>query len=355
MRIALVAPPFISVPPKVYGGTELFVANLAEGLRRRGHDPVVYANGESTVDAELRYFYAKAQWPIRGEIYDNLKDFHHSGWSIKDATRDCHLIHLNNSPGLVCSQFVDLPFVCTLHHPHVPGLSDFYSHYPDVNYVTISDFQRRKEKMPKLRTIHHGIALSLYSLDLTARREHLTFLGRIAPMKGTHIAIQIAKRAGIPLKIAGVVQPLFRDYFDSEVKPHVDGKFIEYLGEVDMEAKNELFRTSRALVFPIQWDEPFGLVMIEAMACGVPVLALPGGSVEEVIKHGVSGYIAKSPEELAEFARKLDLAPASVRQYTQERFSVQSMVDSYIQLYQEVMQAERAGADEEQIKRPAVA
>src|SRR5579864_5176651 len=209
MKIALVAPPFIPVPPKVYGGTELFIANLAKGLKQRGHTPVVYANGESSIDAELRFIYSGSQWPIKGEIYDNLKDLHHSAWAIRDASRGCDVIHLNNSPGLTCSQFVDLPFVYTVHHPHVPVLSDFYSHYPAVNFVSISDFQRRKESMRRIRTIHHGIDTELYVMDPHATRDHLTFLGRIAPIKGTHTAIQIAKLAGIPLKIAGEVQPMF--------------------------------------------------------------------------------------------------------------------------------------------------
>jgi len=355
MKIALVAPPFISVPPKVYGGTELFIANLADGLKRKGHEPVVFANGESTIGAELRSYYAQAQWPIQGDIYDNLKDFHHSGWAIKNAARDCQLIHLNNSPGLVCTEFVDLPFVYTLHHPHVPGLSDFYSYYPHVNFVTISEFQRDKEKMPKMHTIHHGIDTSLYSLDLSAKKKHLSFLGRIAPIKGTHLAIQIAKRAGIPLKLAGEVQPLFRDYFEREIKPHIDGKFIEYLGEVDMDGKNELFRTSLALLFPIQWNEPFGLVMVEAMACGVPVLALPGGAVEEVVKHGISGFVGKSPEELAEFAQKLDLDPVLVRQYVQDHFSVETMVQNYLRLYEKVLLGKSVAPQEEVNEHPAAA
>src|SRR5579864_3699713 len=354
MKIALVAPPFIPVPPKVYGGTELFIANLAKGLKKKGHTPVVYANGESTTGAELRYIYATSQWPIKGEIYDNLKDLHHSAWAVHDASRDSDLIHMNNSPGLTCSQFVDLEFVYTVHHPHVPALSQFYSQYPSVNFVTISDFQRSKETMPRLSTIHHGIETSLYELDLRAKRDHLTFLGRIAPIKGAHTAIQIAKLAGIPLKIAGEVQPLFREYFEREIKPQVDGRFIQYLGEVDMQAKNELFRGSVALLFPIQWNEPFGLVMVEAMACGVPVLAFPGGAVEEIVQDGVSGYIGRTPKELADFAQNLNIDRARVRDYVERSFSVESMAGKYLDLYEEIANG-AAKPERPEHKRPAVA
>src|SRR6059058_6081793 len=138
MRIALIAPPFICVPPKMYGGTELFVAQVAEGLKKRNIDLVVYTNGESEIDVERRWLYDKAQWPIKGEIYDNLKDINHTSWSIADAARHCDVIHLNNLPGLANSRVVNLPFVYTIHHPHLPDLSEFYQYFPEVNYVTIS-------------------------------------------------------------------------------------------------------------------------------------------------------------------------------------------------------------------------
>jgi glycosyltransferase involved in cell wall biosynthesis len=256
---------------------------------------------------------------------------------VQDAVQTCDIVHLNNLPGLVHSRYVPTPFVYTIHHPHEPGLSEFYRFYPGVNYVTISDFQRRRETMPHMRSIHHGIDLSHYRL--TRRKQpYLTFLGRIAPIKGTHLAIQIARQSGIPLKIAGEVQPLFRDYYESQIKPHIDGKFIEYVGEADLKAKNELLGNSLALLFPIQWDEPFGLVMIEAMACGTPVLALPGGSVEEVIQDGESGWVGRSVEELVSRTKTLEkFVPARVRAYVQRTFSLERMVRSYAQCYRETI------------------
>ncbi len=344
MKVALIAPPFISVPPPMYGGTELFIAQLALGLKQQGVDVVVYTNGESTIPVEKRWLYEKPQWPIQGEVYDNLKDLNHTAWAIRDAAAACDILHLNNVAGLVCSRFVEKPFVYTVHHPHVPGLDDFYAFYPKINYVTISDFQREKLPMPRIRTIHHGLDTSVYQPALQ-KGSYLSFLGRIAPIKGTHIAIQVAKESGIPLKIAGEVQPIFKDYFDSEIRPHVDGKFIEFIGEADLQTKSELLGNSLALLFPIQWDEPFGLVMIEAMACGTPVLAYPRGAVPEVVKDGVSGYLCHSLEDMVRYAKKLNFDPASVRQYAEENFSLGTMVTKYVALYREIRQGSEAALD----------
>jgi len=339
MRIALVSPPFLSVPPKKYGGTELFIAQLAEGLQNSGIDVVVYTNGESTVGVEKRWLYPEQRWPISGEVFDNLQDFNHASWSIADAASDCDIVHLNNVSALMFSRFVpDSKFVYTLHHVQEEDLSKLYQFFPQVEFVTISDFQRNRENMARMRTIHHGIDLTAYPLK-AGKREYLSFLGRIAPIKGTHIAIEVAKKSGIPLKIAGEVQPIFQDYFDTQIKPHIDGKFIEYVGEADLALKNELLGNSLAMLFPIQWDEPFGLVMIEAMACGTPVLALPGGAVGEVVCNDVSGFICQSPDEMVRRAKSLAgaFSPANVRQYCRQYFSVERMVSDYIAIYQELV------------------
>ncbi len=342
MRIALIAPPFIPIPPRRYGGTELFLASLGQGLRNRGHEVVVYANGESEIPLEVRSIYPRAQWPTDGSLADTLKELNHMAWAAQDAADSCDIIHVNSTFGLLLSRFVPSPVVYTVHHPHDEVLSEFYSYYPEVSYVTISDCQRQQESMPKLQTIHHGIDMGCYACG-DAPREYLSFLGRIAPIKGPHLAIEAAKKAGIPLKIAGEIQPVFRDYFDSAIRPHLDGTFVEYVGEADLAAKNELLGHSLALLFPITWDEPFGLVMIEAMACGAPVLALAGGSVREVVQDGVSGYICNSVEELARCARQLNLPPASVRLYAEQRFSLDQMSAKYEQLYRSSLAAPLPG------------
>ena len=332
MRIGLIAPPFISVPPKDYGGTELFIAQLAEGLQKRGLEVVVYTNGESTVAVEKRWMYPKAQWPIKMDGNTFLKDMEHSAWAMQDGAGYCDLLHVHEAPALSLSRFVRAPVVCTLHGPHNGAMSETYARYPGVYYVCISDQQCRQEKMPRMRTIHHGIDLATYELR-NEKQQYLSFIGRIAPIKGVHLAIEVAKRAGIPLKIAGDVQPMYRDYFEAKVKPHIDGQFIEYIGLADLRGKNELLGNSLAMLFPIQWNEPFGLVMVEAMACGTPVLALGGGSVPEVVKDGVSGYICRSVRELAQRVKQLNFEPAALRRYVDENFSLDRMVGKYVDLY----------------------
>jgi glycosyltransferase involved in cell wall biosynthesis len=336
MRIALIAPPFIAVPPQKYGGTELFIAELALGLKAREIDVTVYTNGESTIDVPTRWLYPTGEWPLCHEADALLKGMNHFAWAIQQAAPDADLIHVNGAPGLSFARFTDVPMVYTVHHSYDRSLVEFYQSYPEVSYVTISDFQRKKLNMPHMRTIHHGIDPLLYPV-MEGKRDYLSFLGRIAFAKGTHLAIEIAKKAGIPLKIAGEVQPVNKDYWETMVKPHVDGKFIEYVGEVGMDDKTELLGHSLAMLFPVQWDEPFGLVMIEAMACGAPVLAMPGGSVGEVVKDGVSGYVRQSTDELAKCARNLKLPARIVRSYMEENFSVARMTAHYVNLYTEIL------------------
>jgi glycosyltransferase involved in cell wall biosynthesis len=336
MKIALIAPPFIPVPPPKYGGTELFIAELASALDREGIDVTVYTNGESMIEVPIKWLYQRAEWPLSEEVEASLKGLNHAAWAMQDAAEHADIIHLNNAPGLSVSRFVDVPLVYTVHHAHEPSLSDFYGVFPHVSYVTISRFQQDKLKLPHMRAIHHGIDVSQYCLQ-KRKQPYLSFLGRIAPPKGTHLAIEIARKAGIPLKIAGEIQPCYRGYWEKMVKPHVDGRFIEYVGEVGLKEKNELLGNSLAMLFPVQWDEPFGLVMIEAMACGTPVLAMPGGSVAEVIQEGVGGYVRATVGELAECARELKIAPGAIRSYVEKFFSARRMARDYIHLYMELV------------------
>ena len=336
MKIALIVAPFIAVPPADYGGTELFVAHLAEGLHRAGAEVVVYANGESTVNVERRWIYEHSQWPIKVPEQAWLRELNHESWAVRDAAKDCEIIHVQSPQGLAFSRFVDCPTVLTLHGPHEQKLSEFYAYYPDVYYVCISDAQCKQESMPRMRTIHHGIDPTQYRL-VEHKQQYLSFIGRIAPIKGTHIAIEVAKRTGIPLKIAGDVQPMYREYFENKIKPEIDGKLVEYIGLADLKAKNELLGNSIAMLFPIQWSEPFGLVMAEAMACGTPVLAMPGGSVPEVVHDGVSGYICRNVRDMSNRVRNLNIDPATVRKYVEENFSIERMVEDYVALYRDAL------------------
>ena len=336
LTVGIVAPPFISVPPAGYGGTELFVARLAEGLKKLGARAIVYTNGESTVSVEKRFIYRQSEWPISGGTGDAMKELEHTVWAVQEASESCDVIHLNNAQGVVCSRFSEKPCVCTLHHPHDPDLTEVYKRHDDLQYVLISNSQSEWEPLPNKCTIYHGIDFAQYTFR-EQKEPYLCFLGRIAPIKGTHLAIAIAHKAGIPLKIAGEVQPLFRDYFETQIRPYIDGKSVEYLGVADFAMKNELLGNSMAMLFPIQWEEPFGLVMIEAMACGTPVLALPGGSVPEIVRNGVSGYVCDSVEDLASQALRMNIPSESPRRYVEKYFSVARMASQYLELYHNLL------------------
>jgi glycosyltransferase involved in cell wall biosynthesis len=336
LKIALIAPPFIPVPPVDYGGTELFVAQLAAGLYEEQVEVVVYANGESSIGTQLRWLYERSLWPVKKPEKGWIRELDHTSWSIRDAMKDCDLIHVQSAPGIAFSRFVDRPFVLTLHGPHEEQLSEYYGHYPEVHYVCISEAQCKEERLPRLHTVHHGIDLSLYHLT-EKKQQYLSFIGRIAPIKGTHIAIEVAHRTGIPLKIAGEVQPIFREYFEQKIRPQIDGKLVEYVGPADLQAKNELLGNSMAMLFPIQWNEPFGLVMVEAMACGTPVLAMPGGAVSEVVQEGVSGHLCRSIREMSNRAQHLNFQPSAVRQYVEANFSIAKMVNRYVDIYKEAL------------------
>ena len=338
MKIALIAPPFISVPPADYGGTELFVAHLAEGLQKSGLEVVVYTNGESTVNAERRWIFECSQWPIKSQEHAWIKQLNHESWAAHNALKDCQILHLQSAQAITMSRFVSRPIVLTLHGPHDAALSEFYRYFPGVYYVAISDSQGRQESMPRIRTIHHGIDLSQYRFTAQKQR-YLSFIGRIAPIKGVHLAIDVAQRTGIPLKIAGDIQPINREYFENKIKPQIDGSLVEYIGLANLEVKNELLGNSMAMLFPIQWNEPFGLVMVEAMACGTPVLAMPGGSVPEVVQDGVSGYVCRNVREMTNRVKNLQIDPATVRRYVEENFSIERMAKQYAELYEEAIRS----------------
>jgi glycosyltransferase involved in cell wall biosynthesis len=330
MRVAIIAPPFIPVPPRRYGGTELFVAQLAEGLVSRGHTVVVYASGDSRVRCEVRSLYPAGDWPPVDADAAKLKNADHTAWAIHDAAGWADVIHLNDVIGLPCTRFVDVPVVLTMHHPHEPALSAMYARYPRVAYVAISHAQAQREST--VTVIHHGLRLDDYLFKAT-KNDYVAFLGRMVPCKGAHLAIDVARRAGLPLKLAGEVQPMFECYWREQVLPHIDGNQIQFLGEADQALKNDLLSGARALLFPIVWEEPFGLVMIEAMACGTPVLAFQGGAVAEIVRDGVNGWICGDVNEMAARAGAPGISYEACRAWVATHCSRERMVDGYLDVY----------------------
>jgi glycosyltransferase involved in cell wall biosynthesis len=332
MRIGLIAPPFIEVPPRRYGGTELFVANLARELHARGHDVTVYANGESSLPCRVAWRYPSSEWPPVDTLRTQLRNADHTSWAIREAASAVDVLHLNDAVAVPFTRFVDVPTVMTVHHPHEPALTEHYAKYPDIRYVAIANWLARREPMRHVHVVLHGIPLGDYTFS-AVKEDYVAFLGRMAPCKGAHLAIAAARRAGLRLILAGEIQPIFHDYWNQQVRPGIDGTQITYIGEADFATKNELLSKARALLFPIQWEEPFGLVMIEAMACGTPVLAFRGGSVEEIVRDGVNGWICADEADMAARLATLAISPDTCCAYVQEHFHVSRMADQYLDIY----------------------
>jgi glycosyltransferase involved in cell wall biosynthesis len=335
MRIGLIAPPFIEVPPRRYGGTELFVAHLARDLHARGHDVTVYGNGDSRLPCRVKWRYPRTDWPIDDAMRAQLKNADHTAWAIRDAAASVDLLHLNDVVGVPFTTFIDVPTVLTIHHSHEPALSEHYLHYPSIHYVAIAEWLARREPMPLVHVIHHGIPVRDYAWS-NKKDDYVAFLGRFAPCKGAHVAIEAARLAGVRIKLAGEIQPVFRDYWN-QIRPLIDGDRVQYVGEADCALKNALLSRARALLFPIQWEEPFGLVMIEAMACGTPVLAFAGGSVKEIVRDGVNGWICRDAADMAARITSLDISPAACRAFVADHFPVARMADQYLSVYQRAL------------------
>jgi glycosyltransferase involved in cell wall biosynthesis len=346
VRIAQVAPPFESVPPARYGGTERIVANLTDALVAGGHDVTLFAPGDSQTSAKLKPTVESSLWHAEPPLSD-LNPF----WSM---TLDTVLQHLDDFDvihshldywGFPLSRHARIPVVTTLHgRLDLRELQPLYKHFDDVPLVSISNSQREPVSCANfVKTIYHGINLNEFSL----RREaggYLAFLGRIAPEKGLDTAIKVAQRANWPLRIAAR-KPLRhggdanvradRRHFEQDVKPLLNRERVRFVGEVDGADKNEFLRNAAALLFPIRWPEPFGLVMIEAMACGTPVIAFRQGSVPEIVDDGVTGFICDSEDEMIDaIGRVTEIDRARCREIAEQRFSTDRMAADYVRLYE---------------------
>jgi glycosyltransferase involved in cell wall biosynthesis len=339
MRIALVATPFIRVPPQGYGGTELFCYELAEGLTRRGHDVTLFTTADSEVSCRVRALYAAGQWPPTPE-----DDVNHTAWSFAEIARDGRfdVVHLNSALGIPFTRYCKTPVVHTIHHMPQEPISRLYARHPDVHYVAISERQRAIAiPLRHSRVIHHGLTPTRYPVSLRDEG-YLTHVSRYAAEKGTHLAIDVAIRAGMPLRLAGRTHPQDHAYFDREVGPRLrEAENVSVHGEADHTTKLSLIRGARALLCPLQWEEPFGLVAIEAMLCGTPVLGFRRGSFPEIVDQGVTGFLAEDGDvdSLARFARSLEVEGfdrAACARRARERFSATTMIGAYEDLYQTV-------------------
>ncbi|HTM95820.1 MAG TPA: glycosyltransferase family 4 protein [Croceibacterium sp.] len=344
MKIAQISPLAESVPPKLYGGTERVVSWLTEELVAQGHDVTLFASGDSQTEARLIPITPQAL-RLDPTVRDTLG---YNIMQIEEVRRRAHefdVLHFHID--LLHAPFVrslGVPAVTTLHgRLDLPDLAPFYRAFPDLSLVSISDNQRLP--MPPVNwaaTIHHGMPLESLPPTLGEGGGYLAFLGRISPEKRPDRAIRIAARAGIPLRIAAKIDNVDRAYWDEVIAPLVaqhEG-LVTFVGEIDDRKKAEFLGNARALLFPIDWPEPFGLVMIEAMACGTPVIAFRCGSVPEVIDDGRSGFIVESEDgALAALARIGTLPRAEVRRCFEERFSASRMARDYVSLYRRLIDA----------------
>jgi glycosyltransferase involved in cell wall biosynthesis len=339
MRIALVAPLAEAVPPKLYGGTERVVSWLAEELVRQGHKVTLFASGGSRTAANL-VVCAPQSLRLAG-IRDHLGSTLRMLREVRERADDFDIIHFHVDL-LPQALFHDLAHKCltTLHgRLDQPDILPLYEAYPEMPLVSISNAQRLP--MPTsanwLATIPHGLPSQVCPFDPEGG-EYLAFLGRISPEKRPDRAIEIAKRSGVPLKIAAKVDDADLTYFKAEIEPHLDHPLIEFLGEIDERQKCEFLGKARALLFPIDWPEPFGLVMIEAMSAGTPVIAWRKGSVAEVVTDRVSGVIVESIEAaVAATKESAMMSRAAVRAEFEMRFTVERMARAYLDAYRSLL------------------
>ncbi|MCG5052422.1 MAG: glycosyltransferase family 4 protein [Myxococcales bacterium] len=335
MKIAQVAPLFESVPPKLYGGTERVVSYLTEELVRLGHDVTLYASGDSRTSAHL---VPCVEGALRLSGCTDAVP-HHLGM-LEDVFRrslDFDLVHFHvDCLHLPLVSRLGLPHVTTLHgRLDLPALAPLYKNYPETPLVSISDAQR--QPLPWCNwvgTVHHGLPRDLLPLG-DGGGGYLAFVGRVSPEKRPDRAIEIAKRANLPLKLAAKVDAQDRHYFETHIEPLLDHPLIEFVGEIDEAAKAAFLGNALGLLFPIDWPEPFGLVMIEALACGTPVVAFNCGSVPEIIAHGKNGFIVSSVQEAVEVVSALGQVPRrACRAWFETHFSAERMARDYLDLYE---------------------
>ena len=334
MKIAQVAPLIEAVPPKLYGGTERVVAYLTDALVELGHEVTLFASGDSVTQAELAPI-----WPRALRLDPNVHDYFAPLFmQLETVSRranefdviHCHLDYF----AYPMLRLLGIPSVTTLHgRLDLPELPHLYKMFADTPVVSISDSQR--VPLPEanyVATIHHGLPQNL--LQKGPGGKYLAFLGRISPEKAPDAAIRIAARAGMPLKIAAKVDKVDQEYFKTKIEPLLAGADVEFIGEIGEHQKSEFLGNATALLFPIAWREPFGLVMIEAMACGTPVIAFNNGSVPEVLENGLTGFIVESEDQAVTALRSVPgMNRDRIRAEFDRRFTAQHMAQNYLKLY----------------------
>ncbi len=345
MRVALLSPLFESVPPRLYGGTERVVYNLCQSLKKLKTEVVLFAAGDSTVDVELVSVVPEAIRLSKVPCTDPVAHHFRMLAMVLERAGDFDVIHNHHDYWMLpLSEMTQTPVLSTLHgRTDLPEINAAYCSYPKGRFVSISQSQRNLlPQLPWVKAIHHGIDLSNFEFYPNPGK-YLAFLGRISGEKRPEWAIEIAFRSGVPLKIAAKIEGAAgKDYYARHLKPYVDGKFIEFVGEISEDEKSEFLGNALALVFPIDWPEPFGLVVIESLACGTPVLARPCGAVPEILEDSVTGFIDSDIRKLANRVKDIvSIDRKFCRDWVNQKFSLNRMAEDYIHVYHQVAAQKR--------------
>jgi glycosyltransferase involved in cell wall biosynthesis len=342
MRIGLIAPPWYAVPPHGYGGTEAVVDRLARGLTARGHDVVLFTTGDSTCPVERRWAFPRA---LEDWMGDEVLEIRHLVRAYREMA-DVDVVHDHTLLGpLFAEMLPGVPVVVTNHGPFEERSLQIYRLADEVGVIAISHDQAASARdVPVLRVIHHGLNPEAFQVG-DGSGGYLLFLGRMAPDKGVREAALVAREAGRPLLIAAKMrEEAEQQYFEEKVRPLLDDD-VRYIGEVDEPEKLRLLRQATALVNPISWPEPFGLVMVEALACGTPVLAFPSGAAPEIVEHGRTGFLC---EDVTEMARRVPdaaaLDRAACRRPVEEYFSTDRMVTDHLRVYEQLVGGRNASS-----------
>ncbi len=361
MKIAHIAPPWINIPPKNYGGTETVLYNLVEEQVAQGHDVTLFAAGDATTSAKLVSFFPRSLLESGVPWQGHLKAYYHLHKAveyIKDHDFDIVHTHLSSSADMYL-----FPLMAHLAVPHVMTL---HSHFPfdrvqswtgdaddayikdwaaKVPMVLISNQARANTTLPLnvAGVVHHGLPLQHFRATTRQPENYVVWLGRFVPEKGAHIAIEAAQRAGVPIVLAGTIDKHVEEsvnYFNQKIQPLIDNRQVKYVGPVNMQQKIDLLSRARGMLNPIQWEEPFGMVMIEAMAVGCPVIAFQRGAAPEIVVHGTSGFLVQNVDEMVYYIAHLDeFERTRVSAHVEQNFTARVMAQKYVKVYKQVIAA----------------
>ncbi len=350
MRIAQVAPPWLPVPPVGYGGVEAVVYDLTEELVARGHEVTLFATGDSKTTAKLSFVYKNAlgnDGSLKNNPYTQLFQI----YPVFSQSNQFDIIHVHGEgQAMFFADLIKTPVIHTIHGTLTEGEQNpdkrkVYEMFSKQNFVSISDAQRKG--LPRLNyvaTVYNGIDLTQFSVG-DGSGEYLAWLGRVTPKKGVVEAIHVARAVGVPLRLAAFIDPIDQPFFDREIKPLIDGSTVQFVGQLNHEERSMFLAKAKAFLFPIKWQEPFGLVMIEAMAAGTPVVAFSRGSVPEIVVDGKTGFVVSDETGMAEALKKLlsldtnsyQAMRQTCRTHIEANFTVQKMIDGYEAVYRKLI------------------